>query len=267
MSASTLRCELRGLLLVAGALALASGCAREAPAAPAAEPAAAPAAGDAAEADAAPTGEAGEDAPPEDPPSAAEGFEDPAAEGTATTPPAERDALAQVDGELAARRRALEERALSFATAQGELDDASKALDGKLTGIAKLETRLEELLGVGEQAQARREERIGSLAGLVSAMPPQAGAEIVAQLTDVDAQALLLAIQRKNERKAAKLMAQMPAERAAQLGQLFIDRDPQAIEPPRPREGAAAPATPPTAEPSKADPPAPAPTKPAEGGE
>ena len=76
---------------------------------------------------------------------------------------------------------------------------------------------------------------------------------MVASLSDEDAQWILLTIARKSQRKAAKLMALMPTERAAQLSQLYLDLDPKAV--PKgdvlsPIDGAAAPdgaASPPSA--------------------
>ena len=38
-----------------------------------------------------------------------------------------------------------------------------------------------------------------------------------------------MSIARKNQRKAAKLMAAMPVERRAQLGQLYLDSDPKSV--------------------------------------
>ena len=106
---------------------------------------------------------------------------------------------------------------------------------------------------VGEVARQRRNERITALADLVASMTPQAGSDMVASLSDEDAQWILLTIARKSQRKAAKLMALMPTERAAQLSQLYLDLDPKAV--PKgdvlsPIDGAAAPdgaASPPSA--------------------
>ena len=54
-------------------------------------------------------------------------------------------------------------------------------------------------------------------------MRPQAGANMLANMADEDAQGILLAISRDSDRKAAKILSLMPADRAAQLGQLYLD--------------------------------------------
>lgn len=162
---------------------------------------------------------------------------------------AERDIM----GRIAQRSRALDEREMSLATRSKAARSLEDELTARLDRIAALEKRLQDQVGVGEVARQRRNERITALADLVASMTPQAGSDMVASLSDEDAQWILLTIARKSQRKAAKLMALMPTERAAQLSQLYLDLDPKAV--PKgdvlsPIDGAAAPdgaASPPSA--------------------
>lgn len=162
---------------------------------------------------------------------------------------AERDIM----GRIAQRSRALDEREMSLATRSKAAQSLEDELTARLDRIASLEKRLQDQVGVGEVARQRRNERITALADLVASMTPQAGSDMVASLSDEDAQWILLTIARKSQRKAAKLMALMPTERAAQLSQLYLDLDPKAV--PKgdvlsPIDGAAAPdgaASPPSA--------------------
>lgn len=140
-----------------------------------------------------------------------------------------RDAEAMVLEDLRGRREAWHKRQLEVAERDAALDALEGELSTRMNTISDLERRLSTQLGIGKQAQERRDERVGSLADLIATMPPQAGAEIVAQMSDKDAQWLLLAIARKSDRKAAKLMALMPPDRAAALGQLYIDTDPDSV--------------------------------------
>lgn len=127
------------------------------------------------------------------------------------------------------RRDDLDERELALARRSKELDDLDAEIDTRLGNISRLEKRLQEQLGIGKVAHQRRDERIAALSELVATMTPQAGADLVAQLGDADAQWILMSIARKNQRKAAKLMAAMPSDRAAQLGQLYLDSDPKSV--------------------------------------
>ncbi|RMG99992.1 MAG: hypothetical protein D6705_01745 [Deltaproteobacteria bacterium] len=155
-----------------------------------------------------------------------------------------------------AMRKRLEEQAaeaLALTEARAEVERARKELDARLAGIDALSAELDERLGVGAEARKRRLSRIQTLAGLLAGMTPQAGASIVANMTDEDAKDVLLALAKENQRKASKLMAAMPPERAASLGERYLSRDPEAaqqlLEPPPPPpelpNGAGAPASPP----------------------
>lgn len=138
---------------------------------------------------------------------------------------AERDVMERI----AHRSRTLDERELSLAARSQSANTLETELQSRLDRISELEKRLQDQVGVGEVARQRRDARITALADLVASMTPQAGSDMVASLSDEDAQWILLAIARKSQRKAAKLMALMPTERAAQLGQLYLDLDPKAV--------------------------------------
>ena len=140
----------------------------------------------------------------------------------ATSKPDDKSAELQVLAELRTKQKEIEEKWLALAKRDSEIKKIDGELDTRLSNITQLEERLERLLGIGRAAQNRRSERVSALAELISSMPPQSGAEIMAKMSDIDAQAILLAIAQKSERKAAKILAMMPSERAAQLGQKYI---------------------------------------------
>jgi len=138
-------------------------------------------------------------------------------------------AEAEIDAAIAAARDRAEEDRLALARQKSELDALTRELDARLAGIEQLEQRLDALVGVGKVAQERRRERIDVLANLLATMPPQAAATMLAQMSDVDAQELVLAVAQNDKRKAAKLIATMPAGRAAEIGQRYLRRDPKAL--------------------------------------
>ncbi len=154
-----------------------------------------------------------------------------------------------LDGDLRTQRAELDNRLLATRTEAAELARAQRELDARLASIGDLERRLDQRLGIGKVARERRQERLTALAALISTMPPQAGAEVVANMSDEDAQHLLLAVSRKSDRRAAKLMALMPPERAAALGQLYLDSDPESVtvDPDAPTPAIPPPAAPPPA--------------------
>jgi flagellar motility protein MotE (MotC chaperone) len=168
-------------------------------------------------------------------------------------PPEVKNAERDIMERITQRSRSLDERELSLATRSRSAETLEGELESRLARINALEKRLQDQVGVGEVARQRRDARIESLAELVASMSPQAGSDMVASLSDEDAQWILLAVARKSQRKAAKLMALMPTERAAQLSQLYLDLDPRAVperEKLSPLEEAAAPdgaASPPSA--------------------
>lgn len=145
----------------------------------------------------------------------------------ASTPEAE--ARAKVEQAVAASRSALDAERLALDTRKAEVDAAMAELEARLGGIAELERRLDERIGAGETARQRKSQRIGVLAKLILSMPPQSAAAMVEKMSDEDAQALILQMSQENERKASKLLSAMPGERAAQLGQLYLDSDPKAV--------------------------------------
>ena len=114
---------------------------------------------------------------------------------------------------------------LELAQKEADLRRVELELQSRLDKIGQLEDRLQRELGIGKAAQDRRDERINALSELVMTMPPQSGAEMLSQMTDYDAQSILLSISRKNGRKAAKVLSQMPADRAATLSQLYLNLD------------------------------------------
>jgi flagellar motility protein MotE (MotC chaperone) len=178
-----------------------------------------------------------------------DGGDEPPAEPEVDAPTAE----AEIDAAIAAARAHAEEDKLALARERAELDALAKELDGRLDGIETLEQRLDALVGVGKVAEERRRERIDVLANLMATMPPAAAATMLAQMSEVEAQELVLAVAQTDKRKAAKLIATMPAPRAAAIGQGYLRRDPKALAPTP--ETPSAPPTPPV--------PAPAPSEPA----
>ena len=182
----------------------------------------------------------------------------PAAEPEIDAPTAE----AEIDAAIAAARAHAEEDQLALTREKNELDALARELDARLAGIDTLEKRLDELVGVGKIANERRRERIDVLANLLATMPPQAAATMLAQMSDVEAQELVLAVAQSDKRKAAKLIATMPAGRAAAIGQDYLRRDPKALgQAPAATNPAARsePAVAPAADPAPTQPPAAAP--------
>lgn len=177
-----------------------------------------------------------------------EGGDEPPAEPEVDAPTAE----AEIDAAIAAARAHAEEDQLALAKERAELDALAKELDARLGGIESLEQRLDALVGVGKVAEERRRERLDVLANLLATMPPAAAATMLAQMSEVEAQDLVLAVAQTDKRKAAKLIATMPAPRAAAIGQGYLRRDPKALAP------ATETPTPPAPTPA----PAPAPSEP-----
>lgn len=178
--------------------------------------------------------DAAEEVPPaSSPPQGEDEGDDFAFEGadepTATVVPSEvREAQAKVDEALLTRQHRLETETLTLAQERAEFEAMRAAFDKQMNEIQALEKRLDERIGVGEKARQRRMQRIGALAKLLLNMQPQNAADMVAKMSNEDAQELLLTMAQDSERKASKLLAAMSGERAAELGQLYIDRDPKA---------------------------------------
>jgi flagellar motility protein MotE (MotC chaperone) len=171
------------------------------------------------------------------------GEEEAAKHGEASDPLAE--ARSGLEQDLVAAAALREEERLAIATGQQALARAKAELDARLAAVEALEQRIDRRLGVGRVARERRQERITALSRLVSTMPPQAAAEMIARMSDAEAQAILVAVGQASDRRAAKLLALMPAERAAALSQLYLDSDPEVVVPPEvPKERSAADATP-----------------------
>jgi flagellar motility protein MotE (MotC chaperone) len=154
---------------------------------------------------------------------------------------AEADSAAPtVDHELAAAKELVdaaiarasdrgELERLAIAQQRNELDQASAEVQARLTAIDTLEARVDEILGAGKVEREHRRERVDMLANLVATMSPTAAATMLAQMSDAQAQDLLFAVAQSDKRKAAKLIATMPAERAAAIGQRYLTKDPEAI--------------------------------------
>ena len=140
--------------------------------------------------------------------------------------------LRRAHADLAARTRATlasqADSTFALAKERAAIDRARKELDGRLAKIAELMAELDKKLGEGEEARRRRRARIQALAGLLAGMTPQGGASIVANMSDQDAQDVLLALATENQRKAAKLLAAMPPARAAAIGERYLSHDPEA---------------------------------------
>jgi flagellar motility protein MotE (MotC chaperone) len=174
-------------------------------------------------------------------------------------------AAAKVDAALEAAKSRGEADRLAIAQQRNELATVSGEIDARLTAIAGLEGRIDELLGAGKAERDRRRERVDLLANLIATMSPQAAATMLAQMSDAQAQDLLFSVAQSDKRKAAKLIATMPPSRAAAIGQRYLTRDaasaesiakdapatpamnvppPPAAEPPAPPAPAEAPAVP-----------------------
>jgi flagellar motility protein MotE (MotC chaperone) len=120
----------------------------------------------------------------------------------------------------------LAQNKLDIAKREVELKRIESELQVRLDRINELENRLQRELGIGKAAEDRRYERVNEVAELIMTMPPQSGAEILSQMPNSDAEAIVLAISRKNGRKAAKVLAQMPPDRAAHLSAVYLEKDP-----------------------------------------
>jgi flagellar motility protein MotE (MotC chaperone) len=150
-------------------------------------------------------------------------------EGTAPTDADAEEqaaAAAKVDAAIAAAKDRSEKDRLEVAQQRNELAATSAELDARLASIATLEGRIDELLGAGKVEREHRRERVDLLANLIATMSPQAAATMLAQMSDAQAQDLLFSVAQTDKRKAAKLIATMPPERAAAIGQRYLTRDP-----------------------------------------
>lgn len=198
---------------------------------------------------------------------------DDAEDGEAVDEPSDDErnaAAAKVDAALDAAIARGEADRLAVAQQRNELAMVSTEIDARLTSIAGLEGRIDELLGAGKAERERRRERVDLLANLIATMSPQAAATMLAQMSDAQAQDLLFAVAQTDKRKAAKLIATMPPSRAAAIGQRYLTRDggapedvadetapadatkmppPPAADPSSPPAAPAAPATPATPSP------------------
>lgn len=141
-------------------------------------------------------------------------------------------ARAEVQARAIEQREQLEREQLKLDHRETELKATQAELEKRLNAIDALEKRLDERLGVGEVARRRRAKRLGELAKLIMNMTPQSAADMVGKMSIEDAQSLVLIMAQQNERKASKLLAALPGERAAALGQQYLDRDPQSLVPP-----------------------------------
>ncbi len=226
-------------------LALALGCGGLARAGGDAEPEHEPAAAD----EGGSTGAAGHDG------DADEAQDDEGASASRAVDPALEAAREAVDAAIAASGTRGENDRLAVAQARAELDAQKAELDARLASIDGLQTRIDELLGSGKIADDRHRERVSLLGTLVATMSPAAAATMLSQMSDAEAQDLLLSVAQADKRKAAKLFASMPAARAAAIGQRYLAHDPKLLDtgsevatPPSPAAPApvpAAPATPP----------------------
>ncbi|HWB79111.1 MAG TPA: hypothetical protein VG755_29325 [Nannocystaceae bacterium] len=174
-----------------------------------------------------------------------------APEDEPTDEPAELEAArAKVDAAIVAAADRGEADRLAIAQQKHELAALQTELDARLAGVERLEGKIDELLGAGKVAEDRRRERTDLLATLIASMSPQSAATVLAQMSDGEAQDLLFAVAQSDKRRAAKLIATMPAGRAAAIGQRYLSKDPKAVDesepPPKlpPPSAAAAPSKP-----------------------
>jgi len=170
-------------------------------------------------------------------------------------------AAAKVDAALEAAKSRGEADRLAIAQQRNELAVVSTEIDARLTSIAGLESRIDELLGAGKAERERRRERVDLLANLIATMSPQAAATMLAQMSDAQAQDLLFSVAQGDKRKAAKLIATMPPSRAAAIGQRYLTRDatsPEEVAGETPAAEATKMPPPPAADPPAAPAPAPA---------
>lgn len=141
-------------------------------------------------------------------------------------PGARPDSVKQAEARLTKSYRerlmALQEQHVELVRRDTELNQANTALMAKLKEISSLEDRLQRELGIGKARKEYRGQRIKSLSALIMTMPPQSGARILANMSEQDAQDIVLGMAQKSERKAAKILAQMPPERAAGLSQRYL---------------------------------------------
>lgn len=136
-----------------------------------------------------------------------------------------KDASTRITEDYRSRLSDLQEKNVALNRRSQELSSASKDLMAKLEEISALEDRLQRELGIGKARQEYRGQRIKSLAALIMTMPPQSGARILSNMSERDAQEIVLGMAQKSERKAAKLLAQMPPNKAAELGQRYLTAD------------------------------------------
>ena len=145
--------------------------------------------------------------------------------------PAELEAAREkVDAAIAAAADRGEAERLAIAQQKNELTALQTELDARLAGVERLEGKIDELLGAGKVAEDRRRERTDLLATLIASMSPQSAATVLAQMSDAEAQDLLFAVAQSDKRRAAKLIATMPAGRAAAIGQRYLSKDPKAVD-------------------------------------
>lgn len=136
-----------------------------------------------------------------------------------------KDATTRISEDYLSKLTRLQEQNVVLNRRSQELKAASKELMAKLDEISALEDRLQRELGIGKAKQEYRGQRIKSLAALIMTMPPQSGARILSNMSERDAQEIVLGMAQKNERKAAKLLAQMPPNKAAELGQRYLSEN------------------------------------------
>lgn len=238
------------VLMALAATVMAAGCGSEARAALEADDEAAPAA--AGESSDGTKVEALDEIDPDDP----ELIDALDAEGAQHAVDADLEAAKQlVDEAIAKASDRGELERLAIAQQRNELDQAKAEVDARLGSIDTLEARIDEILGAGKVEREHRRERVDMLANLVATMSPSAAATMLAQMSDAQAQDLLFAVAQNDKRKAAKLIATMPPDRAAAIGQRYLTKDPDAL-------GDVTPAAPAAASPAR-DMPRPPPAEPA----
>lgn len=123
-------------------------------------------------------------------------------------PPAVSEAERQLLQDLRARRDELDARERALADKAAVLDAAQQKLSGRVTELAALQTRLEQL---EKDRTARQEANWAGLVKTYEAMKPRDAAAI---FNDMDMPVLLQVLDRMKETKAAAVLAAMLPDRA-----------------------------------------------------
>jgi len=137
-------------------------------------------------------------------------------------PEAESRGMREILDALKARERALDRREQSLISREADLRSVERDLESRIDELQAARSELEALL---EQADEAREERIKALKNMVESMRAKDAAEMVAELPEDLAVAVL---DRMKASKAGKLLAKMNAGKAARLAEKLAN-EPQPL--------------------------------------